>query len=97
MELTRDYFDQQLSSLNKHLDQLPTQDDFQVLKGDFDSVKSEVRSVKAQLSEMQHTLDELNTRDLQDSNAFAKSLVKHDERLTKIEKQLKLSTLAKNN
>ena len=44
---------------------------------------------------IKHTLNELNKRDNKDNDAFAKTLVKHDDRITAAEndiKQLKLKS-----
>ena len=89
MKLTKEYFDDQISSLNQRLDKLPTLGDFADLKGDIEQVNSQVRSMKIDIFDMKQTIDELNTRDLRDSDAFAKTLIQHQDRIRRIEKQLK--------
>ena len=90
MELTKEHFDEQISFLNQHLDKLPTQGNLSDLKSDVEQMHSEVRSMKTDLSEIKQSIDELNARDLEDSNALAKTLIKHDDRMSRIERQLKL-------
>ncbi len=55
--------------------------------------KNDLRSIKTQLDSMQETLNEVNKRDLEDSNAFAKDIVNHDIRITKVEKEIKVLQL----
>ena len=119
MELTKEYFDEQIGKLATRSDLEPfsTKEDLAELRTDVGSLKSDMqsvktdvatlkddvtglktdiialqddmRSVKNDLSEIKQTLAELNQRDKEDSDAFAKTLVKHDERLTHLEKDVK--------
>lgn len=119
MELTKEYFDQQLGNLatKGDLEQLGGKEDLNALKTDISELKSDVselktdvtglktdiqsvktdivalqddvRSVKSTLQEINQTLTNLDKRDTEDSNAFAKTLVKHDERLNIVEQDLK--------
>jgi CMP-2-keto-3-deoxyoctulosonic acid synthetase len=75
MELTKEYFDQQLGNL-------ATKDDLEQLRSDFRAMKSDVTEIK-------QTLTNIDKRDKEDSNAFAKTLVKHDGRLNVVEQDLK--------
>jgi septal ring factor EnvC (AmiA/AmiB activator) len=90
MEITKEYLDKQIASLNRRLDKLPTQGDFADLKEDVERVNSQVRSIKTDVLEMKQTVDKLNARDLQDSDAFAKILNQYGNRINRLEKQLKL-------
>lgn len=67
---------ERIIALDERIDELPTRQEF--------------RTLQAQLTEVQGTVDRINERDLNDSDAFASTFVKHDQRITKIEKQLKL-------
>lgn len=89
MELTKEYFDQQLGNLasKADLERLASQEDLEQLRDDF-------RAVKSDITEIKQTLISLDERDKEDSNAFAKTLVNHDKRLISVErdiKQLKLN------
>src|SRR5882757_9557475 len=59
------------------------------LKDQVNGLASEIRSVKNNVAEMSQILTELNERDLQDSDAFAKSLITQDERLSNLENEIK--------
>ncbi len=83
MELTKEYFDQQLGSLAR--------------KEDLEQIKDDVRAIKNDIAEVKQVLTDIDKRDKEDSDAFAKTLVQHDERLTSAEqdiKQLKLKHTA---
>ncbi len=80
MELTKDYFDQQLGSLAR--------------KEDLEQIKDDLRTIRTDVAEVKQVLANIDKRDKEDSDAFAKTLVNHDERLTSVEhdiKQLKLN------
>lgn len=81
MEFTREYFDQQISKLaaKSDLDVLAT-------KSDLADVKSEVGSLALTLKNVKETVEKIDKRDKEDSNAFAKDIVQ----LQKDVKQLKL-------
>lgn len=98
MELTQEYFDQQLGGLatKKDLEQLASKADveelrseFQEIKADVTALQDDVRLVKSTLSGMNQTLTAIDQRDREDSNAFAKILVKHDEQLEAVEQEVK--------
>jgi septal ring factor EnvC (AmiA/AmiB activator) len=119
MEITKEYFDQQLGNLatKGDLERLASKEDLNALKidvselkGDVSELKSDVtglktdmqsvktdivalqddmRSVKSTLQEMNKTLSALDKRDREDSDAFAKTLVKHNERLNVVEGDIK--------
>ncbi len=98
MELTQEYFDQQLANLATQgdLERLASKADLNVLKTEVSEIKTDVmaiqdvmRSVKSTLQEMNQTLTALDKRDKEDSDAFAKTLVKQDERLNMVERDLK--------
>jgi hypothetical protein len=91
MELTKEYFDQQLDSFAR-------KEDLESLasKGDLEQMKNDVRAIKIDMVEIKHVLANIDKRDKEDSDAFAKTLVQHDERLVASEhdiKQLKLKRL----
>lgn len=103
MELTQEYFDQQLSTLARKEDIEAIKSDVSELKTDvtglktgIQSVKTDIvalqddfRSMKTDISEISQTLTALNKRDKEDSDALAKTLVKQDERLNIVEQDLK--------
>jgi hypothetical protein len=86
MELTKEYFDQQIKNLiskedaktfatKDDLTSLATNAEMSALKEDVASLNSSLTTLRTDVAEMKATLTELNQRDLQDSNAFAKDLV----------------------
>jgi hypothetical protein len=91
-ELTKEYFDQvigglatkgglktlsdRMNSFEAKLDELPTRTEFKALETKVDEIKE--------------TVQRIDRRDLEDSDAFAKDLVKHDRRITRLEKHLSL-------
>ncbi|MCA1622473.1 MAG: hypothetical protein LC768_01910 [Acidobacteria bacterium] len=88
MELTKEYFDQQLGNLAR-------KEDLESLasKNDLEQIKDDIRAIKTDMVEVKQVLSDIDKRDKEDSDAFAKTLVRHDERLTSVEqdiKQLKL-------
>jgi hypothetical protein len=87
MELTKEYFEQVVQTLatKKDLDSLPTRDAL-------DGLKSEVRAVKATVDDIAQTVDRIDKRDVEDSDAHAKNFVSHERRIIRIEKQLKPAT-----
>lgn len=52
------------------------------------ATKNDLRTIKTQLDAMQVTLERVDRRDLEDSNVFAKISVQHEERITKVEKDV---------
>lgn len=85
MELSKEYFDQQLANVLATV----------ASKEGIEHLDNNVRAVKSEVSQIKETLTKLGERDKEDSDAFAKTLVKHDERLTGAEndiKQLKLKS-----
>jgi len=84
MELTKEYFDQQLGNLVRKEDLAQLAD-----KTDLEQLKDDVRTVKTGITEIKESLEKLNKRDKEDSNAFAKSLVAHDKRLDDLETDVK--------
>ena len=105
MELTKEYFEQQLANLptKRDLEQFATKEDIDNLGNDVNSLKTDVneiktdvvslqndiRSVKSTLQEINQTLTNLDKRDKEDSDAFAKTLVQHGERLNSVEQEIK--------
>jgi len=63
--------------------------DVQSIKEDVMALQDEMRSIKTGVSEIKQTVDELNLRDKEDSDAFAKTLVEHDNRLNTVESDVK--------
>lgn len=104
MEITKEYFDQQLGLTKSHLDKqlglnqkyfdkqfekLVTKEDFSLeiggLKGEILGIKTDivalqddVRDIKTGLTDVKEIVTNLNKRDMEDSNGFAKILVRHD-------------------
>jgi predicted secreted Zn-dependent protease len=66
--------------LEARLSQLPTRDEFKALQSTVDNIKQ--------------TVDRIDKRDVEDSDAHAKNFVNHERRITRIEKQLKLKPAA---
>lgn len=98
MELTKEYLDPQLGNLatKRDLERLASKqdlaelrDDVHIMKSDVTALQDDLRSVKSDVSEIKEILMRLDERDVQDSNAFAKTLVKHDDRITAAENQIK--------
>ena len=75
MQLTKEYFDQKLGNL-------PSKEDLEALRDDF-------RVMKSDITEIKQTLTNLDNRDKEDSDGFAKTLVNHDERLNIVERDLR--------
>jgi archaellum component FlaC len=93
MELTKEYFDQQLGTLARKEDLEHLASNVRELTTDVVAMHDDFRTMKSDITEIKQTLIELNKRDKEDSDAFAKTLVQNDERLTGVEnniKQLKL-------
>ena len=90
--------DQELKQyLDSQFAQLPTKAEFNELKEDVGVLKTKVNSVQTKLNEMEVTLNSVNTRDKEDSNAFAKDILKHDTRITKLETDVHALKLQKAN
>jgi predicted secreted Zn-dependent protease len=66
--------------IEARLSQLPTRDEFKILQSTVDSIKD--------------TVDRIDKRDVEDSDAHAKNFINHERRITRIEKQLKLKPAA---
>jgi hypothetical protein len=52
-------------------------------------LQDDFRGMKYDLSEIKQIITKLDQRDREDSDGFAKTLVRHDERLSAVEKDLK--------
>lgn len=91
MELTQEYFDQKLGNLvtKGDLEGLARKEDLIELRTDIVALQDDMRSIKSVLSEMSEKLTDLDRRDMEDSNAFAKTLVNYDEQLQVISKDIK--------
>jgi hypothetical protein len=103
MELTKEYFDQQLKALNNRMDGLATQDHVDALDQRIQGVtdrmetlptREEVRALQTTVDEIRETVQRIDKRDVEDSDAHAKNYVNHEHRITRIEKQLKLKPAA---
>jgi hypothetical protein len=79
MELTKEYFDSQLKTLNNRMDGFPTKADLGSLatKQDLESLatRDDLRTLKTDLDEIKVQLQKLSKRDLEDSDAFAKDIL----------------------
>lgn len=51
--------------------------------------KTEFRALETKVDAIQTTLERIDKRDKEDSDAFAKIAVKHDQRITTVEKDIK--------
>jgi len=89
MELTKEDFEKVVQNLatKKDLEALAT-------KEDLDGLRSEARALKATVDDIAQTVDRIDKRDVEDSDAHAKNFVNHERRITRIEKQLKLKPAA---
>lgn len=79
MELTKEYFDRQLENLAG--------------KEELEQIRDDIRAIKSDMTEVRLVLNNLDKRDKEDSDAFAQTLVNHNDRLMAAEndvKQLKL-------
>ncbi|MBL8030864.1 MAG: hypothetical protein JNK33_00860 [Candidatus Doudnabacteria bacterium] len=59
------------------------------------ATRQDFRTLETKLDTLQETLNKIDRRDKDDSNAFAKDIIKHDMRITKLENDvstLKLHT-----
>ncbi len=72
MDLTKEHFDEQVALFNQRLDNTATKDG--------------LTAVQTELKEIKETVQRIDQRDKEDSNAFAKDIVQ----LQKDVKQLKL-------
>lgn len=63
MDITKGYFDNQFESLRRNLDSR-----FENIDGQFSSIRQDIKEIKKILSAV-------DKRDLEDSNAFAKTLL----------------------
>jgi hypothetical protein len=68
MELTKEYFDEQLKNL-------ASKEDLIELRHDVTSLHSEMSGVRADVREIKETVARIDKRDLEDSNAFAKDII----------------------
>ena len=82
MELTKEYFDEQL-------EKLATKEAVNQLAETVQELQSDMQSVKSDVSEIKTAVFELSRRDIEDSDAFAKTLVNHDRRLQTLESSVK--------
>ena len=64
------------AELEQRFETLVTQEDVLELKQDLSTLKSQLTSLKIDLGQMKTTLTELNQRNIQDSDVFAKDIVK---------------------
>lgn len=96
--VTKQYFEEYL---NKTLDNklAPIKEDIGSLKEDvgslnedFGSLKVKVNSIEIDVKEIREKVNRIDQRDLEDSNAFARTVVLHDTRISKIERKLKIRT-----
>lgn len=78
----KQYLDTKFAEVATKENLAATQESIEELKGTVQRVESDLREVKT-------TVEAINKRDLEDSNALAKIAVKHDERITKVEKDVK--------
>jgi len=87
MELTKEYFDQIVQGLatKKDLENFATKDDLGTLPS-----REEFKALQTSVDEIRETVDRIDKRDVEDSDAHAKNYVNHEHRITRIEKQLKL-------
>ncbi len=72
-----------------------TKDDFYrfATKDDFNLLSSQVQTIAIDMKEVKERVISIDNRDLQDSNAFARTAVSHDKRLKRIEKILKIKNI----
>ena len=93
MQLTQEYFDQQLANLatKKDLEDFATKADLEQLASKFDleGLRDDFRAMKTNIAEIKETLTGLDQRDKEDSDVFAKTVVQHDERLKVVEREIK--------
>jgi hypothetical protein len=96
MELTKEYFDQQLKKLTTKTDLADEREHsdtkFNAMFEGFKSINDSLNLVAKDVKSIKEDLKELSKRDLEDSNAFAKDIVELEKRILKIEKRLKLTT-----
>lgn len=86
------YLDDKLGSVvtKDDIKNMATKDDLDGLatQNDFYGLQDTVIAIKTQLNTMEETLGRIDKRDLEDSNAFAKTAVSHDKRITTLEKDV---------
>lgn len=92
MELTKEYFDQQFKKLNTRLDKDQEQTDtkFDAMFEGFKSVNDSLNLIAIDVKSIKVELAALSKRDLEDSDAFSKDILKLERRILKIEKRLKI-------
>jgi hypothetical protein len=67
-ELTKEYFDQQISTL-------ATKADLEGVKTEVSTMNTDVSTLKSDMKEIKETVLRIDKRDKEDSNAFAKDIV----------------------
>lgn len=109
MELTKEHFEKhlkgQLDPLKIDVADLKTdvtglktdvadlKSDSTGLKSDIDSIKVQVNSIAIDLTAVRETVDRIDKRDLDDSDALSSTYVDHDNRLKVIEKKLNIKVV----
>ena len=76
MELTQEYFDQQLGLLASHLDNLPTKADLGSLEARVDELptKSDFAALKQTVNDIQETVTRIDTRSDEEIRAAYKDI-----------------------
>lgn len=77
MELTKEYFDKQFKLTKQYFDARFDKVDSEMLemKMDIVSLQDGQREIGHDIKDIKETLDRVDKRDLEDSNAFAKTLL----------------------
>lgn len=61
-----------------------------VTKDDFEYLKSKINNIEISLTDLNEKVDRIDKRDLEDSHAFASTLVNHGRRIQRLEKIARL-------
>lgn len=81
----RKYFDFQFKHIEKLLDSKIGTLRSEIIEN-YTELKGDIRVLQADVAEIRRTVKEHNERNLEDSNAFARTLVSHNKRISNLER-----------
>ncbi len=80
-----------VDSMKENMDSM--KENMDSMKENMDSLKVQINTIGTDVKEIKKTVQMINKRDLEDSNALMRSSVSHDKRLGRIEKILKIKNI----
>ena len=103
--VTKEYFKEHLEKqFNQKLKGLVTKEYFEEyfdehleeklspIRSDISDLKVKVNSIAIDVTDIRAKVDRIDKRDLEDSDAFARIATKHNHRISRIERKLKIPT-----